>query len=177
VLGAATAAVAGLVAITPACAFVEPLGAIAIGLGAAAFCYVAVTLIKPALGYDDSLDVFGVHGVGGTWGAIATGLFVAGFGMPEGVTWGEQIRAQLLSVAFTALFSILLTLMILGALRFAFGNLRVSDEDEYEGLDVSAHSEAAYVLEAAGIAPGSIPETTVQEAVVRAPLAAQEPVA
>src|SRR5690606_31539868 len=73
VLGAATAAVAGLVAITPACAFVSPLGSMAVGAGAAALCYAAVTLLKPALGYDDSLDVFGVHGVGGTWGALATG--------------------------------------------------------------------------------------------------------
>ena len=76
VLGAATAAVAGLVAITPACAFVTPLGSIGVGLGAAVICYAAVTMLKPAAGYDDSLDVFGIHGVGGTWGAIATGLFI-----------------------------------------------------------------------------------------------------
>ena len=79
ILGAATGIVAGLVAITPACAFVGPLGAIGIGAGAAVICYVAVTVLKPALGYDDSLDVFGVHGVGGAWGALATGLFILPF--------------------------------------------------------------------------------------------------
>jgi Amt family ammonium transporter len=105
VLGAATAAVAGLVAITPACAFVTPGGAILIGLGASGFCYFAVTLLKPLAGYDDSLDVFGVHGIGGTWGAIATGLFIADFALPEGVSWGAQLAAQLQSVLLTAVFA------------------------------------------------------------------------
>jgi Amt family ammonium transporter len=144
VLGGATAAVAGLVAITPACAFVSPLGSIAVGLGAAVFCYLAVTLLKPTAGYDDSLDVFGVHGVGGMWGAIATGLFIASWGADEGVTWGAQVMRQIVSVLFTAIFACGLTFVILVALRTVLGNLRVSDEDEQEGLDLSQHSESAY---------------------------------
>ena len=144
VLGAATAAVAGLVAITPGCAFMSPLGAIAVGIGSAGFCYLAVTLLKPALGYDDSLDVFGVHGVGGTWGALATGLFVAGFALPEGVSWGGQIWIQLKSIAFTAVFAPIATVAILLILRAIFGDLRATDEGEAEGLDLSEHSESAY---------------------------------
>jgi Amt family ammonium transporter len=144
VLGAATAAVAGLVAITPGCAFVTPLGSIAVGVGSAVFCYAAVTLLKPTLGYDDSLDVFGVHGIGGTWGALATGLFVAGFALPEGVSWGGQIWIQLKSIAFTAVFAPLATVAILVALRAVFGDLRATDEGEAEGLDLSEHSESAY---------------------------------
>ncbi len=146
VLGAATAVVAGLVAITPACAFVSPLGSIAIGLGAAAFCYTAVTILKPAAGYDDSLDVFGVHGVGGMWGAIATGLFVADFALPEGVGWGSQLGRQLVSVLFTAAFGMGLTFVILSALRLLFGELRVDEEGEHEGLDLAEHSESAYTM-------------------------------
>jgi Amt family ammonium transporter len=146
VLGAATAAVAGLVAITPACAFVSPLGSMAVGLGAAIFCYAAVTLLKPAMGYDDSLDVFGVHGVGGMWGAIATGLFLASWGVEEGVSWGQQVWRQLLSVGFTALFACSLTYLMLLGLRLLFGDLRVSEGGEAEGLDLSEHSESAYTL-------------------------------
>jgi Amt family ammonium transporter len=146
VLGAATAAVAGLVAITPACAFVTPMGSIAVGTGVALLAYVAVTFVKPALGYDDSLDVFGVHGVGGTWGALATGLFIADFALPEGVTWGGQVWIQIKSIVITAVFAPTVTLAILFVLRLVFGELRVSDEAEFEGLDVSEHSETAYLL-------------------------------
>jgi Amt family ammonium transporter len=146
VLGGATAAVAGLVAITPACAFVSPLGSIAVGLGAAGFCYVAVTILKPAAGYDDSLDVFGVHGVGGLWGAIATGLFIADFALPEGVSWGAQVGKQLVSILFTAPFAAALTFVILSALRMLFGDLRVDEEGQHEGLDLSEHSESAYTM-------------------------------
>jgi Amt family ammonium transporter len=144
VLGAATGAVAGLVAITPACAFVTPGGAIAIGLGAGVFCYAAVTLLKPAFGYDDSLDVFGVHGVGGTWGALATGLFLADFAAKEGVSWGGQVLRQLASVGFTAVFASVLTIAILVALKLVFRDLRVDAEAEFTGLDQSEHSESAY---------------------------------
>jgi Amt family ammonium transporter len=144
VLGAATAAVAGLVAITPGCAFVDPLGSIAIGLGAAVVCYAAVTLLKPAAGYDDSLDVFGVHGVGGTWGAVATGLFIASWGVDEGVTWAQQVWRQLVSVGFTAVFACSLTLVILLVLRVVLGDLRLSDEGESAGIDLTEHSESAY---------------------------------
>ncbi len=144
VLGAATAAVAGLVAITPACAFVSPMGAIAVGAGSAALCYFAVTILKPRLGYDDSLDVFGVHGVGGAWGAVATGLFIAGFALDAEVGRGGQIMKQLISIGFTAAFAVGLTLVVLFVMRAVMGNLRVGDEEESQGLDLSEHSEAAY---------------------------------
>jgi ammonium transporter, Amt family len=146
VLGAATAAVAGLVAITPACAFVTPMGSIAVGAGVSLLAYLAVTFLKPALGYDDSLDVFGVHGIGGTWGALATGLFIADFALPEGVTWGGQVWIQIKSIVITAVFAPTVTLAILFLLRLVFGELRVSDEAEFEGLDVAEHSETAYLL-------------------------------
>jgi len=147
VLGAATACVAGLVAITPACAFVSPMGAIAIGVGVAVLCYGAVTFLKPMFGYDDSLDVFGVHGIGGTWGALATGLFIADFALPEGVTRGAQILIQLKSILFTATFAPAATLVILVVLRALFGSLRLEDEAEYNGVDLSEHSESGYVFE------------------------------
>jgi Amt family ammonium transporter len=146
VLGAATAAVAGLVAITPACAFVAPMGSIAVGAGVAVLSYIAVTFVKPAFGYDDSLDVFGVHGVGGTWGALATGLFIADFALPEGVSYGAQLGKQVVSVLITAVFAPAVTLVILGALRAVFGTLRVDDEAEHEGLDLAEHSETAYLF-------------------------------
>jgi Amt family ammonium transporter len=138
--------VAGLVAITPACAFVTPLGSIAVGVGVSILSYVAVTFLKPAFGYDDSLDVFGVHGIGGTWGALATGLFIAPFALPEGVTWGGQIWIQLKSILFTAAFAPTATLVILSLLRLALGDLRVSDEAEHAGLDLAEHSETAYLF-------------------------------
>jgi Amt family ammonium transporter len=144
VLGAATAAVAGLVAITPACAFVSPLGSIAVGAGVSVLSYLAVTFLKPAFGYDDSLDVFGVHGIGGAWGALATGLFMADFALPEGVSRGAQVWIQMQSIAFTAVFAPLATYLILLALRAVFGTLRVDDEAEFVGLDLSEHSESAY---------------------------------
>jgi Amt family ammonium transporter len=144
VLGAATACVAGLVAITPACAFVSPMGSIAVGAGVALLSYLAVTFLKPAFGYDDSLDVFGVHGIGGAWGALATGLFIADFALPEGVTRGAQVWIQIKSILFTATFAPLATLVILFVLRAVFGTLRVDDEAEFAGLDLSEHSESAY---------------------------------
>ncbi len=143
VLGAATGAVAGLVAITPACAFVSPLGAMAIGVGAAVVCYAAVTLLKPRLGYDDSLDVFGVHGVGGAWGALATGLFATEVAL-DGGSRGAQILTQLSSIAFTAVFAVAASLAILFVLKLVLGGLRVDEEAEYEGLDLAEHSETAY---------------------------------
>jgi Amt family ammonium transporter len=146
VLGAATAAVAGLVAITPACAFVGPIGSMAVGAGVALLSYGALTFLKPALGYDDSLDVFGVHGVGGTWGALATAIFMADFALPEGMTRGGQFLIQLKSVAITAVFAPLATVVLLYLLRLVFGTLRVDDEAEHEGLDLAEHSETAYLL-------------------------------
>lgn len=143
VLGAATGAVAGLVAITPACASVSPMGSIAVGFGAAVFCYLAVTLLKPALGYDDSLDVFGVHGIGGAWGAFATGLFIVN--LPEGVSRMSQIGTQAVSIAYVAILAPVLTIAILFMLKLIFGDLRPSAEDEHAGLDLSEHRESAYV--------------------------------
>ena len=144
VLGAATGAVGGLVAITPACAFVSPLGSIAVGVGAGVFCYAAVTMLKPALGYDDSLDVFGVHGVGGAWGALAVGLFAWSGGAAGEVSIASQVPKQLASIAFTAVFCSVATLAILYILRGLFGDLRVTEENEFIGLDLSEHSEGAY---------------------------------
>lgn len=148
-LGGATAAVAGLVAITPACGNVDPLGSIYIGIGVSAISYAACTFLKPAFGYDDSLDVFGVHGLGGAWGAIASGLFAVTLG--SGVeSNAQQIMIQLKSVAFVVIFAPLMTVVILMALKAAFGSLRVSEEEEVEGLDLSQHSENAYALGTGG---------------------------
>jgi Amt family ammonium transporter len=144
VLGAATAAVAGLVAITPACAFVGPGGAMLVGAGAAVLCYGALSILKPMLGYDDSLDVFGVHGLGGMWGAIATGLFIAPWGLQDGVSQGAQILKQLASVGITAVYAMLMTFVILYAMKIVMGDLRVDTESEHLGLDLSEHSETAY---------------------------------
>jgi ammonium transporter, Amt family len=155
VLGAATACVAGLVAITPACAFVSPMGSIAVGVGVSIVCYAACTFLKPALGYDDSLDVFGVHGIGGTWGALATGLFMADFALPKGVTWGEQVLTQVKSIGFTAVFAPLMTIGILVVLRVLFGSLRLEEEAEFDGVDLSEHSESAYVFGAASGTPST----------------------
>jgi Amt family ammonium transporter len=154
-LGAATAAVAGLVAITPACGNVSPMGALAVGIGVAVVCYAAVTLMKPAFGYDDSLDAFGVHGIGGAWGAIASGLFATTLG--SGIeSNGQQLLVQLKSVAFTAVFAPVVTVVILLALKAVFGSLRVDEEDEEAGLDLSEHSESGYVLTGASLGSGSV---------------------
>jgi Amt family ammonium transporter len=144
VLGAATGALAGLVAITPACAYVGPMGSMAVGAGAAVLCYAAVTRLKPIFGYDDSLDVFGIHGIGGAWGALATGIFITGAALDPEVGRVEQILRQLTSIGFTAVFAVSMSWAILFALKLILGDLRVSDEAEYEGLDLSEHSETAY---------------------------------
>ena len=145
VLGAATAAVAGLVAITPACASVGPGGAILVGAGAGIICYLAVMVLKPAFGYDDSLDVFGVHGVGGAWGALASGLFIMEV---TDLGWGGQVWIQIQSIIFTAIFAIVLTLIILVVMRLVLGDLRVDEDAESTGLDLTEHSETAYSHEA-----------------------------
>ena len=93
--------------------------------------------------------MFGVHGIGGSWGALATGLFIADWALPEGVTRGMQIVTQLKSIAFTAAFAPLATIAILLALRAVFGSLRLDEEAEFEGVDLSEHSETAYVFGAA----------------------------
>jgi Amt family ammonium transporter len=142
-LGGATAAVAGLVAITPACGNVSPMGAIWIGVGVTCISYVACTFLKPAFGYDDSLDVFGVHALGGAWGALASGIFATTLG--SGIeSNAQQIMVQLQGIFFVALFAPAMTVVILGALGLAFGSLRVEEEDEMQGLDLAEHSESAY---------------------------------
>ncbi len=148
-LGAATAAVAGLVAITPACGNVSPLGAIAVGTGVALVCYAALTFLKPAFGYDDSLDAFGVHGIGGAWGALASGIFATTLG--AGIeSNGAQILVQLQGIGFVAVFAPVMTVIILSALKLVFGSLRVDPEAEADGLDLSEHSEAAYTAVGGG---------------------------
>ena len=148
-LGGATAAVAGLVAITPACGNVAPLGAIAIGVGVSVVSYAACTFLKPVFGYDDSLDVFGVHALGGAWGALASGIFAVTLG--SGIETNlQQIAVQLRGIAFVALFAPLATAVILSVLGLFFG-LRVSEEDEIEGLDLTEHSESAYGFAGGGV--------------------------
>ena len=147
-LGAATGAVAGLVAITPACGYVGPGGALAIGVLASAICYAAV-LVKSRFGYDDALDAFGVHGVGGAWGALATGVFaVASVGGSAGLLengQAHQLWVQLVSVLATASYALVATLIIAWVVDATVG-LRVSEESERMGLDLAAHGEAAYDL-------------------------------
>jgi Amt family ammonium transporter len=148
-LGAATAAVAGLVAITPACGAVSPLGSLIVGGGVAVVCYAALTFLKPMFGYDDSLDAFGVHGLGGTWGALASGLFAVTLG--AGIeSNAAQTIVQLKGIAFVAVFAPVMTVAILSVLKLVFGALRVSDEAEFEGLDLSEHSESAYTTSSGG---------------------------
>ncbi|HBX23343.1 MAG TPA: ammonium transporter [Desulfotomaculum sp.] len=143
-LGAASGAIAGLVAITPACGFVTPMGSLVIGLVAGALCYFAVSYVKVKMGYDDALDVFGIHGVGGIWGALATGLFSVAEGA-EGLFYGNatQLGIQVISVGATIVLACVATFVIL-KLVGAITTLRVDDEAEAMGLDVNEHSEKAY---------------------------------
>ncbi len=146
-LGAASGAVAGLVAITPASGFVGPLSAIIIGALAGLFCYGGV-MLKSRLGYDDSLDVVGIHGIGGTWGALATGLFASTAVNPDGANglfFGHpaQLWIQFLSVVATMAFAFVMTLIILKLIDALVG-LRVTEEEEERGLDISLHNEAGY---------------------------------
>ncbi|HWO43817.1 MAG TPA: ammonium transporter [Candidatus Eisenbacteria bacterium] len=147
VLGAASGAVAGLVAITPASGFVGPLSAILIGIGGGVFCSIACN-IKPRLGYDDSLDVVGVHGVGGTWGALATGLFASkaiNAAGNDGLFFGnpQQLWIQFVSVAATWVLAVVGSYVLLSIVKSVMG-LRVTDEEERMGLDLTQHDERAY---------------------------------
>jgi ammonium transporter, Amt family len=151
VLGAVSGAVAGLVAITPASGFVAPMPAILIGLGAGVICYAAVRT-KPRFGYDDALDVVGVHGVGGAWGALATGMFASvavNGGGANGLFFGnpKQLLVQLIAVAAGIAFAFFGSLILLKVTDALVG-LRVDDEAERLGLDLSEHDESAYALEA-----------------------------
>lgn len=147
VLGAASGAVAGLVAITPAAGFVGPISAIFIGIGGGVLCSIACNL-KPKLGYDDSLDVVGVHGVGGTWGALATGLFASkavNEAGNNGLFFGNpgQLWVQLVAVVATWILALIGTYIILSVVKGIMG-LRVADDEERIGLDLSQHNERAY---------------------------------
>ncbi len=153
-LGAISGAVAGLVAITPASGFVQPFPALLIGLLAGLFCAFMVFVVKASFGYDDSLDAFGVHGAGGTLGAILTGIFATvainpafGKGVPTGAIDGHwsQIGNQLAGVAISWTISVVGTLVLLFLVDKVIG-LRVSAEDEHEGLDLSQHGEEGYDL-------------------------------
>ncbi len=149
-LGMITGAVAGLVAITPACGFVSPMDAIWVGGASAVICFVSVTFVKAKLGYDDSLDAFGVHGVGGIWGALATGLWAqksinsAG---ADGLFYGNpgQFMIQVKATVITMVFSFVVSYILLKLVDLVMG-LRVSEHEERVGLDLTQHRESAYTL-------------------------------
>jgi Amt family ammonium transporter len=148
-LGAASGAVAGLVAITPASGFVGPLAALAIGFGAGAVCYFGVN-IKNFFGYDDSLDAVGVHGVGGTFGALATGLFASraiNAAGADGAFFGNPslLLIQFLSVTVAIVYAFCVTWIILKALDWTMG-IRIQQEEEVQGLDLSQHGESGYIF-------------------------------
>ncbi len=147
-LGAVSGALAGLVAITPAAGFVSPVSAIIIGFIAGILCYCAV-LFKNRLGYDDALDVVGIHGVGGLWGALATGLFASTLMNPDGANglfFGNphQLFIQAVGAGASILYSVVLTYIILKFVGLLTGGIRVDEEDEVQGLDITQHSEIGY---------------------------------
>ena len=147
VLGIVTGMVAGLVTITPASGFVGPMGALAIGIAAGVVCFYATQLIKVVLHIDDSLDVFPVHGVGGALGTVLTGIFAAeglgGAGMDTSI--GEQVMIQLTAVGFVVAWTLIFTWITLKLVSFVTP-LRVGQEDEIEGLDITQHEEISYHL-------------------------------
>ncbi len=150
VIGTAAGAVAGLVAITPASGFVTPMAAVIIGLGAGVFCYLACHLRARTNFVDDALDVCGVHGVGGVWGALATGIFATvaiNAAGANGLIYGNpsQLSVQLIAVAVSATYSFVLTFGILKVIDVVFG-LRVEPAEEMRGLDISQHGEPAYTI-------------------------------
>ena len=149
VLGIASGAVAGLVAITPAAGTAGPMGALLLGLAAGVLCFFAATRLKRMLGYDDSLDVFGVHAVGGIVGALLTGVFadtsLGGSGLAEGVSIGAQVATQIKGVLVTIIYTAVASFVILKGIDRLIG-LRVSEEAETVGLDLSQHDERGYNL-------------------------------
>ncbi len=149
-LGIASGAVAGLVAITPASGAVGPMGAIAIGAASGFLCYLSATKLKQMLGYDDSLDAFGVHGIGGIVGALLTGVFAStslgGAGFGDGIeSIAGQVSVQALGVGATLIYTGVVTFILLMILKLTIG-LRVSEDVEVEGLDTGEHDERAYIL-------------------------------
>jgi Amt family ammonium transporter len=149
VLGIASGAVAGLVAITPASGTAGPLGALIIGVAAGILCFLASTKLKRALGYDDSLDVFGVHAIGGIVGAILTGwcadLSLGGKGLAEGMTVASQLWVQFKGAAFTVVYSSIVSFILFKIVDVIIG-LRVDEEQETQGLDISLHDERGYTF-------------------------------
>jgi Amt family ammonium transporter len=150
ILGGATGAVAGLVGITPAAGFVSPLSAILIGAIVAGVCYLAVAVIKLKLAYDDSLDAFGVHGIGGMIGALLTGLFaekIVNAAGNNGLFFGNpsQFVTQIIGVGATMVYSMVVTFILLKVIDLVMG-VRVKEEDETMGLDITQHEESAYTL-------------------------------
>ena len=148
ILGTASGAVAGLVAITPGAGFVTPLSSIFIGLVGGTVCYLAISVMKAKFGYDDALDAFGCHGIGGTWGALATGIFATTTINPagaDGLFYGNAslLGIQAISVGITILFTGAATFIILKGISLVM-KLRVNEEQESTGLDLSLHGETAY---------------------------------
>jgi Amt family ammonium transporter len=150
ILGACSGAVAGLVCITPASGSVTPISAIIMGAIAGFGCYLACTVVKKAFGYDDSLDAFGVHGIGGTLGALLTGVFAtsAVTGGRGGVFDGNaaQMVPQIVSIAASAALAVVGTFVIFKVLDLAMG-VRVTEEQEITGLDISLHGEDGYIFQ------------------------------
>jgi Amt family ammonium transporter len=149
VLGAATGSIAGLAAVTPASGFIGPIGGVSIGIAAGIICYYAATAMKRKLGYDDSLDVFGVHGVGGFVGTVLAGVFAAesfgGLGLAEGVTIGGQVGTQFLAAVITGIYAGGASFVLL-KITGIIVDLRVDPNDEAQGLDLSLHDEVGYNL-------------------------------
>jgi len=149
-LGMITGVVAGLVAITPAAGFVDPFGALAIGVSVSLICYFFVTWVKVKFGYDDTLDAFGVHGIGGIWGSIATGLFATksvNAAGANGLFYGNpaQLWIQIKVTAIVAVYALVMTFVILKLIDLIMG-LRVSQQEERIGLDLTQHRESSYTL-------------------------------
>ena len=146
-VGLVTGCVAGLATITPASGFVGPAGAMAIGLAGGLICFFATSLVKQRLKIDDSLDVFAVHGVGGMTGSLLVGIFAArrlgGTGYAHGMTMGTQLLVQVEAVAAVACWSALCTFILVKVLKAICG-VRVSAEEESDGLDLATHGERAY---------------------------------
>ncbi|MDD5120945.1 MAG: ammonium transporter [Candidatus Omnitrophica bacterium] len=150
IFGVCSGAVAGLVAITPAAGFVSVIPAIIIGLLVSVFCFIAVTIIKPLFGYDDSLDAFGVHCIGGIWGALATGLFASKLVNPagnDGLFFGnpKQVLIQLATVLVTVIYTAVVTFVIYKLVDIFVG-VRVDEKTEAMGLDLTQHHERAYTV-------------------------------
>jgi Amt family ammonium transporter len=151
VLGAVTGAIAGLAAVTPASGFIGPEGGLAIGFASGALCYFASTAVKKRFAYDDSLDVVGVHGVGGFIGVVMVAFFASealgGSGYENGVGagMGAQLKAQLIGGGVTVVYTLVASISVFWVINKLVG-LRVSDEDEEQGLDLAEHAETGYSL-------------------------------